>query len=428
MAEVALALPLADEVRLAEEAERHGHRVVLRASGAEELASRIAASGARIAMVGAEEQYLGARLVAACDSAGVRLVVVGAGDASMRRVRRLGLLDALVPAAEWAAVDGGPVPPAVGTRPAAASAIETRAVPIAIAEREDPAPEPAAGDGAPPARRGAVVAVWGPHGAPGRTTVAIALAAEAAAAGLAAAVVDADTHAASVGPALGLRDEAPGFAAACRLAASGELDVEELERVAAVRPSRHGRLRVLTGLLRASRWPELGARRVEAVLDAVRDWAEVSVVDTGAPLDRDEGLGGELAPPGRNDAAVAALLAADRIVLVGAGDPIGVGRLLRAHAELHELDGIPPVDVLVNRVRPSAIGLNPAGQLRQTFARLGGIEDPVLVPEDRPALDGAVLQGATLVDAAPRSPARLALRRYATERLLGGDRSLRRLA
>src|SRR5690606_5601455 len=41
--------------------------------------------------------------------------------------------------------------------------------------------------------RGSVTVVWGPHGAPGRTTVALALAAAAAMTGARVALVDADS-------------------------------------------------------------------------------------------------------------------------------------------------------------------------------------------------------------------------------------------
>lgn len=63
-------------------------------------------------------------------------------------------------------------------------------------------------------RRGQVVAVWGPAGAPGRTTVAVNLAAELALGGREVVLVDVDTQAASVAQHLAILDEAPGVAAA----------------------------------------------------------------------------------------------------------------------------------------------------------------------------------------------------------------------
>jgi MinD-like ATPase involved in chromosome partitioning or flagellar assembly len=263
-----------------------------------------------------------------------------------------------------------------------------------------------------------VVAAWGPAGSPGRTSLAIALAAEladaraphAAERGPIVALADADTHAASIAPALGLLDEAPGFAAACRLAGSGALDAAQFERIAQQHRAGRSDIRVLTGLGRASRWPELTAERVSGVLTAARDWAEVTVVDVAASFERDEELMTDLNAPRRNAATIEALRSADLVVAVGAADPIGLSRYLRAHAELTELVEPDRVLTVINKVRSSAIGLNAAAQVRQTLARFGGIEAAALVPGDPAAFDAALLSGRALLDAAPRSAARVAIR------------------
>ena len=75
-----------------------------------------------------------------------------------------------------------------------------------------------------------IIAVWGPGGAPGRSTLAIELAVELARGGRHVGLIDADTHAPSLALALGLADEGPGFAAACRQAELGGLDARELTR------------------------------------------------------------------------------------------------------------------------------------------------------------------------------------------------------
>jgi MinD-like ATPase involved in chromosome partitioning or flagellar assembly len=267
------------------------------------------------------------------------------------------------------------------------------------------------------APRGTVIAVWGPDGAPGRTSIAIALAAELADTanggttnGGTIALADADTHAASIAPALGLLDEAPGFAAACRLAGSGALDRGQFERIAQPHRAGRGDIQVLTGLGRASRWPELTAERVAGVLTAARDWAAVTVVDIAASFEHDEELMTDLNAPRRNAATIEVLRSADRVVAVGAADPIGLSRFLRAHAELTELVDPDRVVTVINKLRSSAIGLNAAAQIQQTLARFGGIEAPVLVPWDPAAFDAALLSGRTLLDAAPRSNARAAIR------------------
>jgi Flp pilus assembly CpaE family ATPase len=51
--------------------------------------------------------------------------------------------------------------------------------------------------------------------------------------------------------------------------------------------------------------------------------------------------------------------------------------------------------------------------VRQTLARFGGIERPTFVPWDAAAFDAALLGARPLADAAPRSPARTAVRELA---------------
>lgn len=156
-------------------------------------------------------------------------------------------------------------------------------------------------------RSGTVIAVWGPAGAPGRTTVAIQLAAELAGHGQSVALIDADTYGGTVAPALGLLDESPSFAAACRLAAHDGLTIAELERVGARYTSPRGAFWVLTGIGRASRWPEVGADPVAKSISVCRDWVDYIVVDTGFNLESDEEISSDLFAPRRNGATIAAL-------------------------------------------------------------------------------------------------------------------------
>uniref|UniRef100_UPI0037847866 CpaE family protein n=1 Tax=Pseudolysinimonas sp. TaxID=2680009 RepID=UPI0037847866 len=260
--------------------------------------------------------------------------------------------------------------------------------------------------------------VWGPGGAPGRTSLAIALAGELAASGRSVALADADTHGAAVAPSLGLLDEAPGFAAACRLAGTNALTAAELDRVASVHRSG---IRVLTGIGRPARWPELTPARIAGVLDAVRSWAGITVVDVAAGLEQDEELVSDVAAPRRNAATLEVLRGADRVIAVGAADPVGLARFLRGHAELLEHVAPDRVTVVANKVRSGAVGLDPAGQVRATLERFGGVAPAHLIPWDPAGFDAALLSGRTLVDVAPRSPARAVIRKLAAE--LSGERT-----
>lgn len=253
---------------------------------------------------------------------------------------------------------------------------------------------------------GQLLAVWGPVGAPGRTTVAVTLAAELAALGHDVVLADADTYGASVAQVLGLLDEAPGLAAACRAASGGTLDAFTLARLAP-QVSRH--LRVLTGISRAARWPELSSGALDEVWRACRVLASWTVVDAGAVLEADEEITFDTLAPRRNAATLSALQAADTVVAVGAGDPVGLQRLVRGLQEL--TDVVPTVTprVVVTKVRSSAVGPSPRQRIADALARYAGVPDAILVPDDRAGCDAALLAGRTLTEHVPSSPARHAL-------------------
>lgn len=416
MTDVALALPLADEQRLVADAPRHGHRVVLRCSGAEELVAKLSTAAAELVVVSASPQYLTARVVAACDGLGLRLLAIAGSAAERRFAASVGVTDALDGPFAWSTEAN---PAESFDAPAMAPAMKS-AMSDEIDESTRLRPLRAglavlAGPAEPTASRGRVIAVWGPEGAPGRTSIAIALAAELAELGATVALADADTRAASIAPALGLLDEAPGFAAACRLAGSGALDRPQFERIAQSHRAGRSDIRVLTGIGRSSRWPELTAERVSGVLTAVRDWVELTVVDIAPGFEADEELMTDLHAPRRNAATIEVLRSSERVIAVGSADPVGLSRFLRAHAELTELIGPERITTVINKVRPGAIGLGPAAQVRQTLARFGGIEDAVLVPWDLAAFDAALLGGRALLEVAPRSAARAAVRELAVQ-------------
>jgi len=269
-------------------------------------------------------------------------------------------------------------------------------------------------------RPGGLVVVWGPPGAPGRTTLAVHLAAELAVLAGSANLIDADTEAPSVTQVLGILDDASAVAAVARQALNGRLDPEVLRRLC---PVVDGNIHVMTGLTRADRWREVPAAALEVVWDVARASAPWTVVDTGATLDGDpDGTYG----PRRHEATASALAAADVVVVVGAGEPVGMRRLVMALGELSDAELLGPGTcrtVVVNRVRASAAGPSPSRSVHEALARFAGVGDAVVVPDDRPALDRAVLQGRTLTQVAPASPARRAIQELAHR--LAGERPRR---
>lgn len=399
MHSIAVCLPGALGRKLGHELERNGHRLVLQARNVDELEQAIPDSGVDAIVTGAGGETLSSHLLALCDSAGVRMVALASSDGERRHASDLGLREVLDVTATWEQIE------------------ELLDAGLSVEFLAD------SDDGSLSGRRGVVITVWGPAGSPGRTTMAISIAAELAAEGFSVALADADTHSGSIAPSLGLLDEAPGFAAACRLAATNSLTVTELERVGERYLSPHGSFWVLTGIGRPHRWPELSADRVAATLSACRDWVDYTVVDTGFSLENDEEISSDLFAPRRNAATITALREADRVIAVGAGDPVGLSRFLRAHIDLVEIVDAERVITVMNRIRGSVIGANPSAQIEQTLQRFRGIVAPALVPHDQGALDAAILSGKTLRDVAAKSGPRLAVSALVSSRILPAGRA-----
>ncbi|WP_432514844.1 AAA family ATPase [Kineococcus sp. SYSU DK001] len=382
---VLVAIPGPGEARLLAgwEALRRELVVVRRCADVADVLAAAAAGLARAVVIGADLPGCDTEVVAALRRHGVGVLVLlpaGAeGEQAERRWRGLGV-------GRFAVQDQEPAQVA-------------REVALTVAGGGEPAvapelpPEPATG------ASGRVVAVWGPHGSCGRTTVAVNLAAELAGTGQTVLLADADTRGASVAQALGLLDDAPSLLACVRAAADGRLDVAAL-RARAAAPATG--LSVLSGAAEPSRWSELrpvALRRVLEVGALAHDW---TVVDLAGGCD-------DLAEESGRDAVLATVLgSADVLVVVGAGDPIGLQRLSRAWLQLADLAPDAVLVPVVNRVRASALGSPAARRTTAVLRRSAGIEDVVTLPHDD-AADGALLAGRTLAEHAGRSPLRRAL-------------------
>ena len=242
--------------------------------------------------------------------------------------------------------------------------------------------------------------------------MAVTLSDELARLGCASLLVDADVYGGVIAAILGLLDESPGLAAACRQAASSRLDAATLAGLCwQIAPT----LRVLTGIPRAERWPELRTSAVESVLAAARALADFTVIDCGFSLESDEELSYDTLAPRRNGATLAVLDAADVILAVGAADPIGLQRLVRGLAELRDAEIGAPIWVVLNKVRRGVVPGDPRAELSAALDRFAGRQPAALLPFDADSLDAALAVGKTLGEVRPASP----LRQHMTELAAG---------
>jgi Flp pilus assembly CpaE family ATPase len=383
-------------------------RVVRRCVDVADLLAAATTGQARVALLSAHLVGLDVEVVDRLLRAGLQAVgvVTPGSSAEADQLRRVGVADRIdIDAIDHiAALLDGVAPPAG----AAVDVARTDATPVGA--------EP----GSSGSGRGQVFAVWGPSGAPGRSTVALTLAGELAALGGSTLLIDADVYGGSVAQMLAILDESSGLLAAARAANTGRLDAETLGRHARrITPT----LRVLTGLPRADRWLQLRPAALTAVLDAARSLAAFTVVDLGFCLEQDEELSFDTAAPRRNGATLMVLEQADEVIAVGAADPVGLARLTRGLVELTEAVPGVALRVVVNRMRPS-LGWTES-EVGTTITRFTGCRRLSFLPADPEACDRALVSGRLLHESAPDARLRRAVRGLAVD-LSGADVTARR--
>ena len=181
--------------------ERAGIVVLKRCVDVDDLLAAASAGQAHVAVLGIDAPGLDQAAVEHLRAYAVRPVAIVPGgaalDAAALRATRIGIR-AMVAEDDLAslpdAVAAGEEPPDTVVRPA----------------------EPDEEATVSPTVAGRVIAVWGPAGAPGRTTVATGLAAELARRRLRTVLVDADPYGGAVAQQLGILDEVSGLLSAAR--------------------------------------------------------------------------------------------------------------------------------------------------------------------------------------------------------------------
>ncbi len=384
--------------------------VIRRCSELSELIAACQSGMARAAIVDDDSGELTASLADRVKAAGVALVVLADDPDARTRLDQLGVAHAS-PGLESAALaalvaDAVQALEELGPERNARSSLADPAEGLRKWELSGGAPDKDPGE---PRRQGRVIAVWGPAGGPGRTTLALNLAAEAAAAGSAVILVDADTYAPSVAAALGLTEESAGLAQGCRLAEQGLLDQASLEASTVQVQIRNSRMGVLTGITRSDRWLEIRGTALSRVLAEARSIADIIVIDCGFSVEADEELSFDTMAPRRNAATLAALEAADTVYAVGSADPVGVPRLVRALAELEAAVPSASPLVVLNKVRRSTVGRAPEQQLSDAWERFGPGRISAFLPADWDAADASLLAGTALLETAPASGLRTAI-------------------
>ena len=244
-------------------------------------------------------------------------------------------------------------------------------------------------EAAGPSRVGRLTAVWGPHGAPGRSTLALALATVLSSRER-TLLVDADVCGGSQAQQVALLDDVSGLVAAARSANRGD-GVDVTSHAVVVEEG----LDLLSGVVHAQMGASLRPTAVDRVLEQTRARYPHVVADCGA------GLEASGPSPSRDEVTLRLLRHADTVVVVGRADPVGLARLVRGLHDLGQVTDAEPV-VVLNRVR-TALGWS-RRELVGTVRRLSGTDPAVLVPDDPSTIDAAVMAGRPPARAGDSSP------------------------
>jgi MinD-like ATPase involved in chromosome partitioning or flagellar assembly len=226
---------------------------------------------------------------------------------------------------------------------------------------------------------GHIVAFWGPAGAPGRTTLAVATAALLAMRTQRVVLIDADTYAPAIAPLMGLSSPHPGIIAASRIGRVEGIDSDTLVACCVPFVGAGLSLPVMTGLRSPTQFADCGGPSWARVLAAFKEAGYVVVLDVGAPIEQfpHEVVGGPL----RNAVAMASLQAADTVVAVARAEPLSIMRLSRAWPRYRELSPESSLHTVLNAHPPhSSDALEEGAHALWQFT---GQQEVASIPHDR---------------------------------------------
>lgn len=240
---------------------------------------------------------------------------------------------------------------------------------------------------------GKVVSVWGPKGAPGRTTIAVELAHAFAMRDPSTILVDGDPYGGDVVQLLGIVEDLPTVVWAARRAARGETAqvMADLRRAGESGPI------VLPGLPRPEFWADVSEHGWTELLEALRGSFDNVVVDTGFCLEAGEDLLSAGAQ-GRNRMTRIALRTSDRVVVIFKADPVGIKNLIRDLTELEQLVDPDRFLFAANRVRRGQ-----EGDIADLLKRHVGRRPAVYVPESVAETAHSMSSGRTVRESDPGS-------------------------
>ena len=259
------------------------------------------------------------------------------------------------------------------------------------------------------------ICVWGPAGSPGKSTFAANMACEMALEGHRVLLVDLDTFSPCLSEMFGLIDHPPGLAAAVRLVGQGRFDLEQINRLAVRFDVGSGHLAILTGLSSSSRWPEIGAEKVEGLINGALQHFDFVILDVASQLESSiRQVGGAV---DRNIAARTAISVSSKTVAMLSSEPIGVKRFLEAYDQVSALTSNSLI--VANRLRTSALGAKAKQQVDDAIRHFFNRSIAAFIPDDSESCDRAVFEMVPLAMMKRSSSARQAIAQFVRLNFLG---------
>lgn len=246
----------------------------------------------------------------------------------------------------------------------------------------------------------AAVVVWSSVGSPGKSSVALALAACLGASGRSVALVDADTHAPALDIMLGLQQRTAGLLAVARLARQDRYSDDEHQRLVATLGPGKSKVQFVAGLASLPRWSELEPIGLKAALQALSSRSEVQIFDVASPLDSAL-IEPEFATQ-RNTTTRYLLGQCATTIVVTEPEPVAIARLI---SDFNELRSQAPgrILIVVNRFRTSTLGANAKRQITDVLRQQLGEFEIFFIPDEPALFDAAVAKATSVVWLRPRS-------------------------
>ena len=229
-----------------------------------------------------------------------------------------------------------------------------------------------------------VIVVTSPYGSTGKTTVAINLAAELAAARFRVLVVDADIQGPSCANYLSLSELPAGFPGALRIAGQNRFDRSQLERLS-VELSKP-KVTLLAGSI-GSQAIEISSSSIDQMIEVAKENFDFTIIDLSSmPHNISDSSGSE-----NLKTLVSSVLShGNELVVVALADPVGIFRFLQAEQSILSVFSEPKL--VINRLRNSVIP-NAKNEIQQTLQRLASMEISGFLPDDPALIDQATKEG-----------------------------------